>query len=96
MHDARPTASGTDDPLGPVTLIGAVTIRVAGCIGQDGLEFGGAVLVRRRDLDAPDQPGPLVGRDMRLVTMHRLAAPMPILCGHSSSGAGVRPWRWTE
>lgn len=43
VHDACPAASGTDDPLGPVTLMGAVTIGVAGCIGQDGLEFVGVV-----------------------------------------------------
>jgi hypothetical protein len=79
VHNARRAALGTNDPLGPVALIGAVTIRLAWRVGQDGCEFRGIVRVGRRDLNVADQASLLVGWDMRLIAMDRLAAPMEAL-----------------
>ena len=67
MHDARRAAASADDPLGPGARKGAVAIHIARLGRQHRLQLGRVVNVRGRDLNATDQPGFLVGCDVRLV-----------------------------
>ena len=60
----------------PTACIGAVAVRVSGCVRQHGFQLGRVVNVGGRDLDAADQPSLLVGRDVRLVAVHGLTPAM--------------------
>jgi len=69
--------SGRSPWLALSRLVGAVAIRVLGCLGQDGAELGRIMDIGGGDLDPVDQPCPLVGGNMGLVAMHWLATVMP-------------------
>ena len=74
MCGVPPRAHGR---LWPAARMGAVPERVPGRVGQDRIQLRRIVDVGGRDRHAPDQPGVLIGRDMRLVAMGGLAPPVP-------------------
>lgn len=76
MDDARCSATSPDGGLRSAAREGTIAVCVPGCIREDGIQLGRVVDVRGCDLDTSDQPRILVGCDMGLVAVHRLATAM--------------------